>query len=57
MLDLNNKQSKFSLIIFEINFHIDRAKKKLAQAAKENREQLVSLQSKLEMVNNGKSNE
>jgi hypothetical protein len=40
----------FFLIIFFLN----RGKKKLVQVAKETKEQLTSLQSKLEMANTGR---
>ncbi len=53
MLDQNNKQSNFLFIVYRNQFLLHRAKKKLAQAAKETREQLASLQSKLAMANNG----
>ncbi len=44
--------------LFEINSILsNRAKKKIALAAKETREHLTSLQSKLEMTNTGKSDE
>ena len=47
----------FSISSFPIKFLgflLDRGKKKMAQVVKETKEQLSSLQSKLEMANNGR---
>lgn len=55
MLEQNNKQSKNQIDFFR-NFHFiffNRGKKKLAQVAKETKEQLNNLQSKLELANTG----
>ena len=53
MLEQNNKQSKFQFIFYSDLKFPYRGKKKLAQVAKETKEQLTSLQSKLEAANNG----
>jgi len=46
------------LFVFNIDLFVySRGKKKLAQAAKETKEQLASLQSKLEMANTGSKND
>lgn len=46
--------SFFLLQLISLHFLLDRGKKKLAQVIKETKDQLTSLQSKLEMANNGK---
>lgn len=46
------------MFVFNIDLFVySRGKKKLAQAAKETKEQLASLQSKLEMANTGSKND